>query len=54
MRDDRIPRPSGPGGRHEPWNIHVVEIAKGRVAAITYFLDTELFPLFGLPPHPGS
>jgi RNA polymerase sigma-70 factor (ECF subfamily) len=45
-------RPSGPGGRHEPWNIHVVEISGGRVAAITYFLDTNLFPLFGLPQHP--
>jgi len=45
-------RPSGPGGRHEPWNIHVVEISEGRVAAITYFLDTKLFPLFGLPSHP--
>jgi RNA polymerase sigma-70 factor, ECF subfamily len=45
-------RPSGPGGRHEPWNIHVVEISGDRVAAITYFLDTKLFPLFGLPAHP--
>ena len=45
-------RPSGPGGRHEPWNIHVVEVSGGRVAAITYFLDTKLFPLFGLPAHP--
>lgn len=47
-------RPSGPNGRHEPWNIHVVEIAGGRVAAITYFLDTKLFPLFGLPQHPDD
>jgi RNA polymerase sigma-70 factor, ECF subfamily len=44
-------RPSGPDGRHEPWNIHVVEIADGRVAAITYFLDTKLYDLFGLPKH---
>lgn len=44
-------RPSGPGGRHEPWNIHVLEISGGRVAAITYFLDTKLFELFGLPQH---
>ncbi len=47
-------RPSGPGGKHEPWNIHVIEIADGRVAAITYFLDTKLFPLFGLPQHPDD
>ena len=47
-------RPSGPEGRHEPWNIHVVEISDGRVAAITYFLDTKLFPLFGLPQHPDE
>jgi RNA polymerase sigma-70 factor (ECF subfamily) len=47
-------RPSGPKGRHEPWNIHVVEISGGKVAAITYFLDTNLFPLFGLPAHPDD
>jgi RNA polymerase sigma-70 factor, ECF subfamily len=47
-------RPSGPNGLHEPWNIHVVEIANGKVAAITYFLDTNLFPLFGLPQHPDD
>jgi RNA polymerase sigma-70 factor (ECF subfamily) len=45
-------RPSGPGGRHEPWAIHVLEVSAGRVARITAFLDTNLFPLFGLPPHP--
>ncbi len=46
-------RPSGPGGRHEPWALHVVEISGGKVAAITYFLDTErFFPMFGLPPTP--
>ncbi|HYZ90845.1 MAG TPA: sigma-70 family RNA polymerase sigma factor [Actinomycetota bacterium] len=47
-------RPSGPDGRHEPWAIHLVEIEGDRVARITYFLDTNLFPLFGLPPHPGG
>ncbi len=47
-------RPSGPGGRHEPWNIHVLEISDGKVAAITYFLDTKLYPLFGLPQHPDD
>jgi RNA polymerase sigma-70 factor (ECF subfamily) len=48
-------RPSGPGGRHEPWALHVVEISRGAITGITYFLDTErLFPLFGLPQHPDD
>jgi RNA polymerase sigma-70 factor (ECF subfamily) len=48
-------RPSGPGGRHEPWALHVVEISHGAITGITYFLDTErLFPLFGLPQHPDD
>jgi RNA polymerase sigma-70 factor (ECF subfamily) len=43
-------RPSGPNGSFEPWSIHVVEISEGRVAGITFFLDTaRYFPLFGLP-----
>ncbi|HZI96725.1 MAG TPA: sigma-70 family RNA polymerase sigma factor [Actinomycetales bacterium] len=43
-------RPSGPGGRHEPWSIHVIEVSDGRVSRLTQFLDTaRLFPLFGLP-----
>ncbi len=45
-------RPSGPGGSFQPWSIHVVEISEGRVAAVTFFLDTaRYFPLFGLPDH---
>ena len=47
-------RPSGPGGRHEPWSIHVVELKGDGVAAVTYFLDTKLFELFGLPQHPDN
>jgi RNA polymerase sigma-70 factor, ECF subfamily len=43
-------RPSGPGGKHEPWALQVLEISDGRIAGFTAFLDTErLFPLFGLP-----
>ncbi len=42
-------RPSGPGGIHEPWAIHVLEISAGRVSGVTSFLDTSLFRLFGLP-----
>jgi RNA polymerase sigma-70 factor (ECF subfamily) len=45
-------RPSGPGGRHEPWSIQVVEIRSGRVAHIHHFLDTRLFTRFGLPERP--
>jgi RNA polymerase sigma-70 factor, ECF subfamily len=44
-------RPSGPGGRHEPWAIHVLDVRDGAVVNITFFLDTTLFETFGLPPH---
>jgi RNA polymerase sigma-70 factor, ECF subfamily len=37
------------GGGHEPWALHVLEVDGGRVRQISSFLDTELFPLFGLP-----
>jgi RNA polymerase sigma-70 factor (ECF subfamily) len=39
-----------PAGGHSPWSLHVLEIRAGRIAGITYFLDTDrVFPLFGLP-----
>jgi RNA polymerase sigma-70 factor, ECF subfamily len=45
-------RPSGPGGRHEPWALQVLEIADGRIIGFNAFLDTDrLFPMFGLPPR---
>jgi RNA polymerase sigma-70 factor (ECF subfamily) len=45
-------RPSGPGGRHEPWALLVIEMSGGRIVGLNSFLDTErLFPLFGLPPR---
>ncbi|HET7326569.1 MAG TPA: sigma-70 family RNA polymerase sigma factor [Nocardioidaceae bacterium] len=48
-------RPSGPGGRHEPWALQVIETSDGRVTGINSFLDTaSLFPLFGLPEHPTT
>jgi RNA polymerase sigma-70 factor, ECF subfamily len=47
-------RPSGPGGRHEPWALHVLDVRDGRVAAITSFLDTRLFDLFGIPKTPDG
>jgi RNA polymerase sigma-70 factor (ECF subfamily) len=43
-------RPSGPGGRHEPWALQVLELSGGKVAALNAFLDVgRYFPLFGLP-----
>jgi len=44
-------KPSAEGG-HEPWSLQVLEISGGRIAGISFFLDTQsLFPLFGLPPR---
>ncbi len=41
----------GPNGL-DPWSLQVLEIANGKLAGITFHLDTErLFPLFGLPPR---
>ncbi|MBA3430587.1 MAG: sigma-70 family RNA polymerase sigma factor [Actinobacteria bacterium] len=42
-------KPAGDGGL-EPWSLQVLEISDGRIAGISFFLDTaSLFPLFGLP-----
>ena len=42
------PKPDGDG--YEPWALQVVELSGGRIAELTFFLDTErVFPLFGLP-----
>jgi RNA polymerase sigma-70 factor (ECF subfamily) len=39
-----------PNGGYDPWALQVVELSGGRVAELTFFLDTaRLFPLFGLP-----
>ena len=41
-----------PEGGYEPWSVIVPEVSDGRIAELTFFLDTErLFPLFGLPDH---
>ena len=38
------------GGGYEPWALQVLELRDGRIAELSFFLDTEaLFPLFGLP-----
>jgi RNA polymerase sigma-70 factor (ECF subfamily) len=42
-------RPSGPGGRHEPWALQVLDLSGDRVTGIVSFLDVRLFPVFGLP-----
>jgi RNA polymerase sigma-70 factor (ECF subfamily) len=47
-------RPAGPSGALEPFEIHVLEIAGGRIAAIHAFLDPDLFSVFGLPPTPET
>lgn len=39
----------GPDGRHHAQSIQVLTIAGGLVAGIVAFLDTGLFPTFGLP-----
>ncbi|MCU1430427.1 MAG: sig7 [Actinomycetia bacterium] len=41
-------RPSGPDGAFEPWSIHVLDIAGGRIRSVEYFVDEKLFPLFDL------
>ncbi len=41
-----------PGGGLDPWSLQVLEIDGGKIAGITFFLDTaRFFPLFGLPEH---
>jgi RNA polymerase sigma-70 factor (ECF subfamily) len=45
-------KPSESGAGHDPWALQVVRIVDGRIAELTFFLDTTtLFPLFGLPPR---
>ena len=45
-------KPSETGQGYDPWALQVLELAGGRIAELTFFLDTEtLFPLFGLPPR---
>jgi RNA polymerase sigma-70 factor, ECF subfamily len=46
-------RPSGPNGSFEPWSLHVLEIVDGEIVGLNFFLDTSLFPLFGLPATPA-
>jgi RNA polymerase sigma-70 factor (ECF subfamily) len=44
-------KPSPEGG-YEPWALQVLRLENGRIAELTFFLETKtLFPLFGLPPR---
>jgi RNA polymerase sigma-70 factor, ECF subfamily len=40
-----------PEGGHKPWAIQVIEVSEGRIVGHHNFLDTRLFPAFGLPEH---
>lgn len=40
-----------PDGGYTAWSIHVLQISEGRITAIDYFVDPNLFPLFDLPVH---
>jgi RNA polymerase sigma-70 factor, ECF subfamily len=44
-----------PGGGHEPWALHVLEVRAGRIAHISSFLDldNDLFRRLGLPTEPA-
>ena len=45
-------KPSPTGDGFTPWALQVLELSEGRIAELTFFLDTAtLFPLFGLPDH---
>ena len=38
-----------PDGGYEAWAIHVLHVSDGRIASLDFFVDKNLFPLFGLP-----
>jgi RNA polymerase sigma-70 factor, ECF subfamily len=37
------------GAGHDAWAIHVLRLSDGRIRGIDFFVDENLFPLFGLP-----
>ena len=47
-------RAGGPGGSFEAWAIHVLRVSDGRISGIDFFVDPDLFPLFGLPVRLGD
>jgi RNA polymerase sigma-70 factor (ECF subfamily) len=40
---------AAPDGGYEAWAIHVLGVSDGRIAAIDFFVEPDLFPMFGLP-----
>ena len=38
-----------PDGGFHAWSIHVLQLSGDRIAGIDFFVDPDLFPLFGLP-----
>ena len=45
-------KPSETGDGFDPWALQVIELSGGKIAELTFFLDTDtIFPLFGLPGH---
>ncbi len=47
-------RAGGSGGSFEAWAIHVLRVSDGRISGIDFFVDPDLFPLFGLPVRLGD
>ncbi|HEX3667642.1 MAG TPA: sigma-70 family RNA polymerase sigma factor [Acidimicrobiia bacterium] len=47
-------RAGGSGGSFEAWAIHVLRVSDGRISGIDFFVDPDLFPLFGLPLRLGE
>ena len=47
-------KPIGEHGELVPFAIQALELADGRIARITSFLDTRLFELFGFPAEPPA
>jgi RNA polymerase sigma-70 factor (ECF subfamily) len=44
-------KPSATPGRLEPWAVHLLEVADGRISSITNFVGAAHFARFGLPDH---
>jgi RNA polymerase sigma-70 factor, ECF subfamily len=40
------------GDGFEPWAVHVLRLSDGRISGIDFFVDPDLFPLFGLSAQP--
>jgi RNA polymerase sigma-70 factor (ECF subfamily) len=38
-----------PDGGYDAWSIHVIRVLGGRITGIDFFVDPNLFPLFGQP-----